>query len=105
MKPIEVTLYDPGTNEVVKTFTRSFVPWELLKRALRISKTLDAADMKEEDIDELASLVVATFGDQFTLEQASKGIDIGEMATVIMEIIGRASQFMGKNVDPTKAAR
>ena len=100
MKPIELTLYDPATNEPIKTYVRSFVPWAILKRAIRMSKMLSGAgdganDLAEEDVDELASLVVAVFGDQFSLEDVGKGTDVGEMMTVITAIISRASQFVG----------
>lgn len=105
-EPIEVTLYDPETNEKVKTFTRSFIPWEILKTALRIQKTLDTENLTEADVDELASLVVAAFGDQFSIAEASKGMDLGEMLTVMNTIITRADQLIGGNKrNPTKAAR
>jgi hypothetical protein len=94
MKPIELTLYDPETNEVIQTFTRSFVPWEILKRAIRMKKIIGAGDISEDDLDELAGLVVAVFGDQFSLEQVNKGTDVSEMITVINSVIGRASQFV-----------
>lgn len=106
MKPIELTLYDPETNEAVKTYTRSFVPWEILKSALRLNKRFDSSEFTEEDVDELAALAVAVFGYQFSVEQVNKGTDIGEMMTVIQSIVTRASQFMGKNGgNPTLAAK
>jgi hypothetical protein len=104
MKPIELTLYDPETSEKVKTYIRSFVPWAILKRAIRMSKSLGGGDLTEEDMDELGSLVVAVFGDQFSLEEVNNGADIGEMMTVIMEVISRASQFVaGEKVNPPPA--
>ena len=105
MKPIELKLYDPETNEVIQTFVRSFVPWAILKRAIRLQKNL-GGDMSEETLDELAGLVVALFGDKFTVEQATNGADAGEMMTVIQEIIARANTaVLGKsNGNPTPAA-
>ena len=103
--PIELTLYDPETNEVVQTFTRSFVPWGILKRAMRMYKRMDADDMNEEDLDELAALVVAVFGDQFTVEQVTAGADVGEMLTVVQAVLARASKFVsGKSENPTNPA-
>lgn len=106
MTPIELTLYDPETNEALKTYSRSFIPWEILKRAIRLQKSLNIQDMSEDNVDELASLVVAVFGDQFTLEQVNKGADIGEMAAVMQAVVTRASQFVQgrSNGNPTKAA-
>lgn len=104
MKPIELTLYDPETNEVVDTYVRSFVPWAILKRAIRLQKKL-GAEMDEETLDELAGLVVAVFGDKFTMEQVTNGADAGEMMTVIQAIIARASKFMeGKVENPPPPA-
>lgn len=102
-KPIEITLYNPETNEVVKTFTRSFVPWAILKKALRLQKTIDSDEMTEDDVDELAGLVVAVFGDQFSLEQVNAGMDVGEMVTVLNAVIARATQFTPPT-NPTTAA-
>lgn len=102
-KPIEITLYNPETNEVVKTFTRSFVPWAILKKALRLQKTIDSEAMTEDDVDELAGLVVAVFGDQFTLDQVNTGMDVGEMVTVLNAVIARATQFTPPT-NPTTAA-
>jgi phosphoribosylanthranilate isomerase len=104
MKPIELTLYDPETNEVKQTYTRSFIPWAILKKAMRMQKML-AGEMSEETVDELAALVVAVFGDQFTVAEASNGADIGEMATVIRAIISRAGSFVeGKTENPPPPA-
>lgn len=98
--PLKITLYDPETNEVVKEFVRSFVPWRLLKKAIRLSKTLNninEADLKEEDVDAIASLVVDAFGDQFTVEQLNDGADLTEMIVVMTGIVSRAQ---GVSVNP-----
>ena len=109
-RAIELTLYDPETNAAIKTYTRSFVPWGILKHAIRLEKSIDMDNLSEEDMDSLASLVVAVFGDQFTVQDVTKGADLGEMATVMMDVISRASQFVqGKKpqatADPTTAAQ
>lgn len=102
MKPIEITLYDPETNEVKKTYTRSFIPWKILKRAIKM-QNLDAENVNEETMDEIAGLVVAVFGDQFSIDDLNDGADAGEMMTVLTAIIARASQFVTGN-PPTPAA-
>ena len=103
VRPIELTLYNPETNEAVETFVRSFVPWGILKKALAMQQTLQAGELSEDTLDELAGLVVAVFGDRFTLEQVTEGADAGEMITVIQAVISRASQFVGGG-NPTTAA-
>lgn len=86
-------------NEVVKQFSRSFVPWKLLKEAVRVSKTLDQENLGEKDVDELAGLVVAVFGDQFTVEEVNEQADVAEMVAILNQIVTTAG---GGLVNPTK---
>jgi hypothetical protein len=104
LAPIRLTLYNPETDEVIREYTRSFIPWELLKRALRLQKVLNTDEINESDLDELAGLVVAVFGDQFTVEQLNNGADMGEMLAVINAIVSRASQLIQGSPNPTIAA-
>ena len=87
---IKLTLYDPATSEVRREFTRLFVPWKLLKAAVRMSKTLAPEQMTEADVDSLAALVIETFGNQFTLDELNEGADISEMVTVLNQIVAKA---------------
>jgi hypothetical protein len=113
MKPIELTLYDPETNEQKETYSRSFVPWMILKRALRLSKILNKGidNFGDEDLDEIAALVVAVFGDKFTIADLDRGADTAEMMNVIQAVITRAGQFVGgekppaNGPNPTPAAK
>lgn len=93
MALMQITLYDEN-SEPVKSFTRGFVPWKLLKRAVRLANSMDKAKMKEEDLDELAGLVVETFGNQFTVEQLNDGADVSEMMAVLTAIVSAASGSM-----------
>lgn len=93
MAHLVITLYDPETNDVIKEYSRTFVPWKLLKRAVKLSKSIgsfDSGDLSEDMIDELAALVVDTFGSQFSVDQLSNGADIGEMMTVLTGIMASA---------------
>ncbi len=91
---IKLTLYDPETNEVKHEYTQLFVPWKLLKTAVRLSKSigksLNIEEMQEADVDALAALVVETFGDKFSIDELNKGADIGEMVTVLNQIVAKA---------------
>ena len=103
-RPVEITLYDPETNEPVKTYVRSFIPWGILKRALALQH-IEINNMTEDDFDSLTSLVVAAFGDQFSVDDLNRGADAGEMASVVMAIVHRAAVFVqGQNGNPTPAA-
>jgi len=103
-KPIEIHFYDPKTDEVKATFVRSFVPWAILKKAMKLQKAVQGAEFTEEYVDELAGLVVAVFGDQFTIEDVNNGMDVGEMLTVLSEVITRAAQIVTARGNPTTAA-
>jgi len=100
MANLAITLYD-ADNEVIARFTRTFVPWKLLKRAIKLSKTLNRDDLTEENIDELAALVVEVFGDKFTVDQLNDGADVNEMMTVL-EAIMASAQGMTPNSPPQK---
>jgi len=88
--PIELTLYGPD-DEVVSKHSRAIVPWKILKRAVRLSKNLNEADLSEEDLDSLAQLVVDFYGNAFDLEALENGADVAEMLTVLRAIITKAS--------------
>ncbi len=99
--PMQITLYNED-NEVVGTFTRLFVPWKLLKAAVRLAKKLDLSNMSEEDVDDLAGLVVEVFGNKFSIEDLSNGADISEMVAVLNTIIAKAQGGMPNPTAPGK---
>ena len=103
--PMRITLYDPETDEEKQTYTRMFVPWKLLKVSVRLAKDLDAANITEEDADALAGLVVEAFGNKFSIEDLNEGSDIGEMITVMNQIIGKARGGMAAVNPPTPPGR
>ncbi|MDD5367458.1 MAG: hypothetical protein PHQ40_00370 [Anaerolineaceae bacterium] len=92
--PITITLYD-AEDAPIKTFTRSVVPWGILKRAIKMAKqlntdALDPANLDEKILDELAGLVVTIFGDRFTIDDLDKGADVTDMIAVIEQIVNKA---------------
>lgn len=103
-KPIEVTLHDPK-SQGPKTYTRSIVPWGIMKRAMRLVKNANLNDPSESDLDEMTGLVVALFGDQFTAADVENGLDINDMSGILEAIIGRAMNAVpDKPENPTTAA-
>lgn len=91
--PMVIRLYD--ANDEYQEFTRNFVPWKLLKLAIKLyqgMKDFDGiTDMPEEMIDSLAALVVEVFGNQFSIEDLNEKADVTEMITVINQIVAKAS--------------
>jgi hypothetical protein len=98
--PIILNLYDPQTQEIQKTYTINFIPWKMLKKAIRLQKTLGSKkieDYEESDIDEISNFVIAVCGDGLTVEKLDDGSDVTEMMSVIQSIVSRARGIM----DPT----
>jgi len=88
--PIELTLYGPD-DDVIAEYSRAVVPWKILKRAVRLSKTLNETDLTEDDLDSLAQLVVDFYGNAFDLEALEDGADVAELLTVLQAIVAKAS--------------
>ena len=93
---MKITLYDED-SEVKQSFTRSFVPWKLLKKAIKLSKGMNLEEISEEQVDALASLVVEAFGDKFSLDDLNDGADVTEMVTVLKTIVSTAGGSFGGN--------
>jgi hypothetical protein len=97
---IKLTIYGPD-DEVKAEHRRGFVPWKLLKKAIRLSKSMgeinDLNDLSDETIDELAQFICDFFGNQFTVQDLDDGADVEEMMAVLQTVIGRAGAL-----NPTK---
>ena len=96
--PMVINFYNSETNEREETFTRSFVPWKLLKVAVKLAKSLDPDNLSESDIDSLSGLVIAVFGDRFSSADLDEKADVTEMIAVLNQIVTRAK---GININPT----
>jgi hypothetical protein len=96
--PIKFTFYDPATNEVVKEYNQWFIPWELLKPAIHLIKSLkdiDMQDLTDEQIDSIASLIVEVFCHQFSTEDIKKyHASIETMMNTLEEIGNRSNGLM-----------
>ena len=97
--PLQITLYDPETDEVKASYSRVFVPWKVLKYAVGLAKGLDAANMTEDQLDQLAALIVEAFGNKFSIQDLNDGADISEMMTVLNQIIAKARGGEGPLVE------
>jgi len=105
--PIKLNIYDEDSN-VVKELSQGFVPWGIMKRAVRLGKSMrslvgksDAEileQMTDEDIDNLTLLVSDVFGGRVTVEELERGAEIPEMLTVLQGVISKA---FGAAANPT----
>lgn len=93
--PVELTIYD-SENEPVKKLSRLIVPWGVLKKAVRLAKSITKADdLGESDLDELTGLIIQVFGeDKITREELEAGADVGDMIVTIQAIVGRGQGLL-----------
>lgn len=96
MPKMQITLYDED-SEPIKTYSRGFVPWRLLKKAVKLSNTMNAENLNEEALDDLAGLVCEVFGNQFSIEELNDQADVSEMMTVLTAIVGAAGKSVAGN--------
>jgi len=100
VSPMVIHFYNKETNEVEKQFTRTFVPWKLLKEAIKLNKELgdlDPEKMSPEDADKIMNFMISVFGGQFTVEEADEMADMGEILAVLTTIMSVASGGVPKN--------
>lgn len=99
--PVELTIYD-SENEPVKKLSRLIVPWGVLKKAVRLAKSIaqNPDDLGEYDLDQLTDLIIQVFGEEkITREELETGADIGDMIATIQAIVGRGQGLL-PNVPP-----
>jgi hypothetical protein len=97
LAPIEITLYE-ANDEIKATYSRSHIPWGLLKKAIELSSlTINPKTASIKEIDMIAGLVVEIFGNQFTIKDLDEGADIMELAMVVQSIISRAGNLVKQN--------
>jgi hypothetical protein len=97
--PIVLTIYGPD-SEVLKELSTAFVPWGIMKRAVRLGKAMrglvgmsDAEILEaltDDAIDDLTGLVVDVFGGRVTAAELETGATPPEMLTVLEQVIGSA---------------
>ncbi len=89
--PIRLTLYDPETNEVKAEFVQMFIPWGIMKSALKMMSLLDLKpeNMSEEDLEKINGLICTCFGNRFTPEDLERYATQEEVWAVMMAIVNR----------------
>ena len=101
MAQMVLHIYDEE-NELVKTVSQNFVPWRMLKQAIKVQKAIgkkDASEYTEEDVDQIGGLVLSVFGNRLTKEDIDRA-DLTEMLAVVEQINQAANG--GSPRDPTQ---
>lgn len=96
--PLKIRLYDPEGE--YKEFTQMIIPWGIMKMAVAISENMNLDKPTAADIDALAGLVVAVFGNRFSVQELDQGAELNEMMAVINGIVARANNLLKSN--PTR---
>lgn len=113
LEPIQITLYDPETQEVKRECKQNVITFAMLTSAVQLQEALEDIPEKKRrwwwqkpisqeqaQIDALLDLVVEFFGNQFTVQELREGADVGEVMAVLTAIIARAGAIVTAN--PTK---
>lgn len=99
---ITLNLYD--ANDERTTITRSFVPWKMLKKAVKLYKTIGSKkpeEFGEADVDALASYIIEVFPEKgLTVEQLDEQADISEMMSVVKTVMNHARGVMDPTLPP-----
>jgi hypothetical protein len=102
-QPLILNLYDES-NEKVKTCTRTFVPWKMLKKAVRLYKSIGGKkieEFEEADMDALTTYIMEVFsGQNLTIEILDEQSDIGEMMNVVKTVMTHARGVMDPTLPP-----
>lgn len=103
---LTLNLYD-AQNEKVKTCTRAFVPWKMLKKAVRLYKQIGNKkidEYEEADMDALTAYIMEVFPEQgLTIEILDEQSDIGEMMAVVRTVMNHARGVMDPTLPPKQA--
>ncbi len=105
MNAISLKFYDNETSEVTAEYHQTFMPFGLLKTAMKLMERLEGKqvdqiqiqDLGEDFFDDLGDFVVDLFGRRFTREELANHTDAVEVITVLVEAVNKIK----KSGDPT----
>jgi len=119
LEPIQITLYDPETQEAEHEYKQNVITFAMLAGAVQLQEALSDIPEKKRrwwwqkpinkeqaQINALLALVVEFFGNQFTVKELREGADVGEVMAVLTAIIARAGTIVSANpTNPPKRLR
>lgn len=97
MNAIVLKLYDNETSEVTAEYRQTFMPFGLLKTAMKLMERLQGKqaeqiqmqDLDEGFFDDLGDFVVDLFGRRFSKDELANHTDAGEVITVLVEAVNK----------------
>lgn len=81
--PITINFYDADDN-ITATYTRSTVPWSVLKSYLFLQSDMENMTEKEQ-ADAISDFVVMAFGDRFSRADLDRYADAGDVLSTFAE--------------------
>lgn len=91
---ISITLYGLE-NEEKATYSQHFIPWKMMKEAVKLTKKAekfdDVSKIDEETLDDISNFVVALFRGKFTKEELENGAETTEVITVMTAVVAKIS--------------
>jgi len=102
---ITLNLYNEN-DEIIRTLTRSFIPWGILEFAIDLQE--DFADVEvasdgspqnigREQIEKLTDFVVFICGDAVSPDELKKGASLVDMFSVFRQVFAMVSGIMKTN--------
>lgn len=104
VSPMIIHFYGPE-NEEVKVATRKFIPYGLMKEAVKLEGALHDKDKKDEpyteaEINSISQFIVKFFGSTFTIEELENMADLEEVLAVFNSILNYAHGISASNPTP-----
>ena len=106
--PLQLTLYDPETDEIVQDLSRVFVPTGLLTEVVGLFEDIDLDHpeglLKQKDkVEMLYPIVAEVFGNKISAEDVKRGTDLIEVFALVKAVYTRAAAAFGElGVDADK---
>lgn len=102
--PLLLNFYSP-TDELLKTYSRNGTPAGVMRKVMDLFGDVDGKapveiQANKELLDNLASVIVELYGDQFTMDELYKQSYFDEWFPLIMQIMQRA-QTVQQKYSPT----
>lgn len=93
---ISLNLYDEN-DEVIKTVEKSVVKWGVMKKAIKLGKSMDVEDFEEADFDKISQFVCEVFDNKVTVKELEDSADMQDVFSVFKAVTNRASAL---NINP-----
>jgi len=101
--PIVLNLYGED-NQLIRTCTRAFVPWKMLKKAVTLNKQIGKKEIdsfEETDMDALTAYIMEIFsGQELTIQILDEQADVTEMMNVVRAVMSKARGVMDPTLPP-----